>query len=171
MVMIFSAPLEPGILLKRYKRFLADVRLHNGRQVTVHCPNSGSMLSCSRPESDVYISRSSNPHRKYPFTLEMVRDDATWIGINTSLTNRLVEEGIKNGEIAELKNPDNIRREVKTSAASRLDLLVTKGTRKIFIEVKSCTLAVDRCAMFPDAVTSRGTRHLQELADLVDARE
>jgi sugar fermentation stimulation protein A len=165
--MIFSAPLEPGILLKRYKRFLADVRLDNGTQVTVHCPNSGSMLSCSRPESNVYISRSLNPRRKYPFTLEMIRENSAWIGINTSLTNHLVEEGIKNGEIAELRNPDNIRREVKTSPASRLDMLVSKGTRKIFIEVKSCTYAIDRCAMFPDAVTSRGTRHLQELANLV----
>jgi sugar fermentation stimulation protein A len=165
--MIFSAPLEPGILLKRYKRFLADVRLDNGTQITVHCPNSGSMLSCSRPESEVYISRSLNPQRKYPCTLEMVRDNATWIGVNTALTNHLVEEGIKNGEIAELRSPDNIQREVKTSPASRLDMLVRKGARKIFIEVKSCTYAMDRCAMFPDAVTSRGTRHLQELADLV----
>jgi sugar fermentation stimulation protein A len=165
--MIFSAPLKPGILLKRYKRFLADVRLDNGMQVTVHCPNSGSMLSCSRPESEVYLSRYLNSQRKYPFTLEMVREDATWIGINTALTNRLVEEGIKNGEIVELRNPGNIRREVKTSPASRLDMLVTKGIRKIFIEVKSCTLAVDRCAMFPDAVTSRGTRHLHELTELV----
>jgi sugar fermentation stimulation protein A len=165
--MIFSAPLEPGILLKRYKRFLADVRLDNGTQVTVHCPNSGSMLSCSRPESEVYISRSLNPQRNYPCTLEMVRDDATWIGVNTALTNHLVEEGIKNGAIAELRNPDNIQREVKTSPASRLDMLVSKGIRKIFIEVKSCTYAMDRCAMFPDAVTSRGTRHLQELASLV----
>jgi sugar fermentation stimulation protein A len=165
--MIFSAPLEPGILLKRYKRFLADVRLDNGTQVTVHCPNSGSMLSCSCPGNNVYISRSLNPRRKYPFTLEMIRENSTWIGINTSLTNHLVEEGIKNGEIAELRNPDNIRREVKTSPASRLDMLVSKGKREIFIEVKSCTYAMDRCAMFPDAVTSRGTRHLQELANLV----
>jgi sugar fermentation stimulation protein A len=165
--MIFPAPLEPGILLKRYKRFLADVRLENGTQVTVHCPNSGSMLTCSRPESQVYISRSSNPQRKYPFTLEMIREDSTWIGINTSLTNHLVVEGIKNGDIAELRNPDSIQREVKTSPASRLDVLLTRGSRKIFIEIKSCTLVMDRCAMFPDAVTSRGTRHLQELTDLV----
>jgi sugar fermentation stimulation protein A len=167
LAMIFSAPLTPGILLKRYKRFLADVRLANGTQVTVHCPNSGSMLSCSRPESEVYLSRSSNPQRKYPFTLEMIRENSTWIGINTALTNHLVEEGIKNGEIAELRNPDTIKREVKTSPASRLDMLVTIGARKIYIEVKSCTYAMDRCAMFPDAVTSRGTRHLLELADLV----
>jgi sugar fermentation stimulation protein A len=165
--MIFPAPLEPGILLKRYKRFLADVRLRDGSEVTVHCPNSGSMLSCSRPGSDVYISRSAGPHRKYPFTLEMIRENSTWIGVNTSLTNHLVVEGIENGDIAELRNPDSIWREVKVSAASRLDVLLTKGAREIFVEIKSCTLAVDSCAMFPDAVTTRGTRHLRELADLV----
>ena len=165
--MIFPAPLDPGILLKRYKRFLADVRLRDGTEVTVHCPNSGSMLSCSRPGSAVYISRSASPRRKYPFTLEMIREDSTWIGVNTSLTNHIVVEGIENGDIPELRRPDSIRREVKVSAASRLDVLLTKGTRDIFMEIKSCTLAVDSCAMFPDAVTSRGTRHLRELADLV----
>jgi len=169
--MIFPTPLEPGILLKRYKRFLADVKLENGTQVTVHCPNSGSMLSCSNPGSPVYISRSSRPQRKYPFTLEMTRENATWVGINTSLTNHLVIEGIKNGDIPELRNPDSIRREVKVSPASRLDVLLTKGTRRIYIEIKSCTLTVDHCAMFPDAVTSRGTRHLQELAHLVKQGE
>ena len=165
--MIFPAPLDPGILLKRYKRFLADVRLRDGTEITIHCPNSGSMLSCSRPGSAVYISRSASPRRKYPFTLEMIKEDSTWIGVNTSLTNHIVVEGIENGDIPELRHPDSIRREVKVSAASRLDVLLTKGTRDIFMEIKSCTLAVDSCAMFPDAVTSRGTRHLRELADLV----
>ena len=165
--MIFPAPLEPGILLKRYRRFLADVRLRDGTQVTVHCPNSGSMLSCSTPGSDVYLSRSASPHRKYPCTLEMIREGSTWIGVNTSLTNHLVVEGIENGDISELRAPDSIRREVKVSAESRLDVLLTKGTRDIFVEIKSCTLVEGSCAMFPDAVTSRGTRHLRELADLV----
>jgi sugar fermentation stimulation protein A len=165
--MIFPAPLEKGILLKRYKRFLADVRREDGTQTTVHCPNSGSMLSCSTPGSKVYISRSSNHQRKFPCTLEMIRGNSTWIGINTSLTNHLVVEGIESGAINELQNPDSLRREVRTSPASRLDILLTKGPRTIFIEIKSCTLTVDRCAMFPDAVTSRGTRHLQELANLV----
>ena len=165
--MIYSAPLEPGILLKRYKRFLADVKLEDGTQVTVHCPNSGSMLSCSNLGSSVYISKSSKAQRKYPFTLEMTRHDSAWIGINTSLTNSLVVEAIKNGDIRELRNPDSIQQEVKVSHESRLDVLLTKGVRKIFIEIKSCTLVVDQCAMFPDAVTSRGTRHLQELARLV----
>ncbi|MDR3631959.1 MAG: DNA/RNA nuclease SfsA [Desulfocapsaceae bacterium] len=165
--MIFPVPLEPGILLKRYKRFLADIELENNEQVTVHCPNSGSMLSCSAPGSPVLLSRSSNPKRKYPLTLEMVRHGSTWIGINTSLTNHLVVEGIGNGQIAELRNADSIQREVKVSQASRLDVMLTKGARKIYVEIKSCTLAEGGCAMFPDAVTARGTRHLRELARLV----
>jgi sugar fermentation stimulation protein A len=165
--MIFPTPLKSGILLKRYKRFLTDIRMDDGELVTAHCPNSGSMLTCSRPGSHVYLSKSSNQKRKYPYTLEMIREDSTWIGINTSLTNFLVEEGIQNGRIKELEDVENIQREVKTSPASRLDMLLTQGTRKIFVEIKSCTLVVDGWAMFPDAVTARGARHLQELLDLV----
>ncbi len=167
--MIFPDSLAPGILLKRYKRFLADVRLQDGREITVHCPNSGTMLSCSQPGSDVYISASPNPKRRYPYTLEMVRADSTWVGINTSRTNALVVEGIENGDITQLAAPDSLRREVRTSRGSRLDVLMTKGPREIYIEIKSCTLVVDRCAMFPDAVTERGTRHLLELARLVES--
>jgi sugar fermentation stimulation protein A len=165
--MNFPTPLESGILLKRYKRFLADIKMDDNREITVHCPNSGSMRSCSTPGSKVQISRSLNPKRKYPFTLEMIRENSTWIGINTSLTNDLVVEGINNGTIVELQNPDSIQREIRTSAYSRLDIMLKKGPQKIYLEVKSCTLVVDRCAMFPDAVTSRGTRHLKELVNLV----
>jgi len=165
--MIFPEQLEPGILLKRYKRFLADVELGTGGQATVHCPNSGSMLSCSAAGSPVYLSRSSNRTRKYPLTLEMIRTGSAWVGVNTSLTNQLVVEGIEKGDISELRSPDSIRREVKVSAASRLDVMLTRGARKIYIEIKSCTLVIDSCAMFPDAVTARGTRHLEELARLV----
>jgi len=154
--------------LKRYKRFLADVLLQNGAKITVHCPNSGSMMSCSSPGSSVYLSKSSNSKRKYPYTLEMINVDSTWIGVNTSLTNKLVVEGIENGDITELENPDSLRREVRTSDSSRLDILMRKDEREIYIEVKSSTLSMDRCAMFPDAVTARGTKHLLELAKLVD---
>jgi sugar fermentation stimulation protein A len=166
--MIFPERLEPGVLLRRYKRFLADVELADGRQVTVHCPNSGSMLSCASPGSAVYLSRSSNPGRKYPLTLEMTWSGSAWVGVNTSLTNSLVVEGIERGEIAELLNPDSIRREVKVSSSSRLDVMLTRGARKTYIEIKSSTLAIDNCSMFPDAVTTRGTRHLEELARLVE---
>ncbi len=166
--MFFPVPPEPGILLKRYKRFLADIQLYTGSQITAHCPNTGSMLTCSQPGSEVYVSLSSNPKRKYPYTLEMVKDTSTWVGINTARTNALVAEGIENGDIDELKNPDSLQREVQTSNASRLDFLLKKGENCTYIEVKSCTFVVDRCAMFPDAVTARGTKHLLELANLVD---
>ncbi len=165
--MIFPTPLEPGILLKRYKRFLADVQLTDGNIITAHCPNSGSMLTCSTPGSDVYLSSSLNTKRKYRHTLEMIKEDSTWISVNTQRTNSLVVEAIQNGNIAELMNPDSLRREVKTSAASRLDLMLTKESEETYIEIKSSTYALDHCAMFPDAVTKRGTKHLLELADLV----
>lgn len=165
--MIFPTPLEPGILIKRYKRFLADVQLENGGEITAHCPNSGSMLTCSTPGSEVYLSSSLNPKRKYRYTLEMIKEDSTWISVNTQRTNSLVVEGIQNGKIVELENPDRLRREVQTSAASRLDLLLTKGSSETYVEIKSSTFVLDRCAMFPDAVTKRGTKHLLELADLI----
>lgn len=165
--MKFTTPLQAAILIKRYKRFLADVRIADGTEFTVHCPNSGSMRGCSTPESRVFISRSDNPRRKYPCTLEMIREGATWIGVNTMRTNHLVREAIREGRISEFREVDSIRAEVKTSASSRLDLLLTKGKRTIYMEIKTCSLAEDGCALFPDAVTSRGTKHLHELVDLV----
>lgn len=165
----FLRPLEPAVLIKRYKRFLADVELPKGRRITVHCPNSGSMLGCSTPGSPVYISASDNPGRKYVYTLEMVRVGATWVGINTSLTNHLVREAFELGIVTEIGQVDDIRAEVKTSAHSRLDFLLSCGERRIYVEVKNCSLAEDNVAMFPDAVTRRGTKHLHELMVLKKA--
>lgn len=165
--MKFTTPLQAAILIKRYKRFLADVRIADGTEFTVHCPNSGSMRGCSTPESQVFISRSGNPRRKYPCTLEMIREGTTWIGVNTIRTNHLVTEAIREGLIGEFREMDSIKAEVKTSASSRLDLLLTKGDRNIYMEIKTCSLVEDGCAMFPDAVTARGTKHLHELVDLV----
>ena len=99
--MQFNQKLLSGILIKRYKRFLADVELADGSRTTVHCPNSGSMLGCSEPGSPVMLSRSGNPRRKYPQTLEMVKAGTVWVGVNTALTNRLVREGLENGIINE----------------------------------------------------------------------
>lgn len=164
--MNFDPKLIPAVLIKRYKRFLADVTLPDGSTLTVHCPNSGSMRGCCQPGSDVYLSRSNNPKRKYPHTLEMVRQDSSWIGINTSLTNKLVVEAIKGGQIKELSVFDTLKTEVKTSQHSRLDLLLTQNEKKNYIEIKNCSLVEDGWAMFPDAVTSRGTKHLNELAML-----
>ncbi len=164
--MNFDADLTNGILLKRYLRFLADIRLADGSIVTAHCPNTGSMLSCSATGSEVCLSRSDNPKRKYPFTLEMIRIGTTWIGVNTAKTNELVAEAIEKGRIAELGTVKGIRKEVKITNRTRLDLQIMHDEGSTFLEVKNCSLVMDGCAMFPDAVTIRGTRHLQELTRL-----
>ncbi len=164
--MQFTSPLVQGTLIKRYKRFLADVRMDNGEIMTVHCPNTGTMLSCSAPDSRVCLSRSNNPQRKYPYTLEMVMDHPTWVGVNTARTNKLVVEALEKGQIKEFPDIDTIRSEVKTSDHTRLDLQVNHGDSATFIEVKNCSLAIDGCAMFPDAVTTRGAKHLHELIRL-----
>ena len=165
--MDFDPPLRKGILLRRYKRFLADIELPGSEKITVHCPNSGSMRGCSEPGSPVCFSRSDNPGRKYPHTLEMVHNGKTWIGVNTSRTNGIVAEAIEKGHINELHSFDTMRREVKTSEGSRLDLLLETAGRQTYIEVKNCSLVEDEVAMFPDAVTKRGTKHLKELERLV----
>lgn len=164
--MQFKEPLVQATLIKRYKRFLVDVKMDNDEIITAHCPNTGTMLSCSTPGSRVCLSRSANPKRKYPHTLEMVKIDSTWIGVNTARTNRLVEEAITNEQIAEFQDVQKVKREIRTSEHTRLDLQVIQANDSTLIEVKNCSLAVDGCAMFPDAVTARGTKHLRELIRL-----
>ena len=164
--MRFKQKLQSGILIKRYKRFLADIELENGKLLTAHCPNSGSMLGCSEPGSPVMISRSDNPARKYPHTLEMVQADSVWVGVNTSLTNKLVREALEKAIVKEFGNLDSIVQEVKTSANTRLDFVLEQKGKLIYLEVKNCSLAVEGAAMFPDAKTARGTKHLVELATL-----
>lgn len=165
--MHFQHPLQQGTLIKRYKRFLADIRLPDGNEITIHCPNSGSMRGCSEPGSPVCYSRSDNPKRKYPHTLEMVHNGKTWIGVNTSRTNGIVAEAIEKRQINELSTFDAIKREIKTSDGSRLDLMLETGGQQTYIEVKNCSLAENGRALFPDAVTARGTKHLRELERLV----
>jgi sugar fermentation stimulation protein A len=164
--MQFDQQLIPAILVRRYKRFLADVELVSGKPLTVHCPNTGSMLDCSEPGSPVMISRSDNPARKYPHTLEMVQAGSVWVGVNTSLTNKLVREALDKKVVKEFGRLDSIAQEVKTSAHTRLDFLLEREGTRIYMEVKNCSLAENRAAMFPDAVTARGTKHLHELAAL-----
>lgn len=165
--MKFTQTLIPVTLIKRYKRFLADIKLANGETVTVHCPNSGSMTGCSTPGSRAYISTSDNPKRKYKHTLELVEEKGVLIGVNTSLTNKLVVEAIRNGSIPELVDFDQLKQEVKTSDKSRLDIMLTAANgNRTYIEVKNCSLVENGIAMFPDAITARGTKHLLELADL-----
>ena len=164
--MKFKQKLQGGVLLRRYKRFLADIALPEDQVITVHCPNSGAMLGCSEPGSPVMISRSDNPARKYPHTLEMVKSGHIWVGVNTSLTNKLVREALEHGIVKEFGIPDVIVQEVKTSASTRLDFQLECEGRKIYMEVKNCSMTVEQAAMFPDAVTARGTKHLLELAEL-----
>ncbi len=157
-----------GILIKRYKRFLADVQLDTGEEVTVYCPNSGSMKGCAIPGSKVWLSTSDNSKRKYKHTWELIQTPDTIIGINTLLPNKLVKQSIENGEIKELSGYDRVRAEIKTSSHTRLDLLLEKNTgEKCFVEIKNCTLVENKTAMFPDAVTLRGQKHLDELEHLV----
>jgi len=163
--MLFPEPLQPATLLRRYKRFLADVRLPDGSEITIHCPNSGSMLGCGDPGLAVMLSRAANPSRKYPHTLEMVKVGATWVGVNTALTNRLVREALENGLFPELGRILVIRPEVKVGN-SRLDFRLETDQGITWVEVKNCSLAVGATALFPDAVTERGTRHLRELLTL-----
>ena len=166
--MRINEPRQFGTLIQRYKRFLADIRLDDEQIVTVHCPNSGSMKGCSTPGSRVVISRSDNPNRKYPWTLEMVREKDVWIGVNTSLTNNLVQEGLENSTINDFGKIDSIRREIKVSEQSRLDFLLQTERNKTYVEIKNCSMAENGAAMFPDAVTKRGTKHLVELDRLRD---
>lgn len=165
--MKFAQELIPARMIRRYRRFLADVRLADGDELTVHCPNSGSMRGCVEPGGAVLLSRSANPGRKYPHTMELVQVGGVWIGINTARTNALVREAIAAGVIGELQPAAAIRAEVRVSARSRLDFLIEHGGgRQTYLEVKNCTLAEGRTALFPDAVTSRGARHLEELLAL-----
>jgi len=162
----FATRLIPGRLLRRYKRFLVDVRLDDGREVTAHTPNTGSMLGCSTPGSRVYLSEADRPERKLKFTLEMVRVGRIYVGVNTLLPNRLVPDAVAARAIPELCRHDAIRREVKVGD-SRLDLLLCgPGSRRTYVEIKNVSLVQAGVALFPDARSERGRRHLEELARL-----
>jgi len=160
-------PLIAGTLVRRYKRFLADVEIDGGGLITAHCPNSGSMKGCATPGSRVYLSRSSNTGRKYPFGWELVHADGFWVGINTGLPNRLTREAIEDGTVAELQGYANIRPEVPYGEHSRIDLLLEGPQGRCFVEVKNVTLVDGDRALFPDAVTTRGQKHLLELMRVV----
>jgi sugar fermentation stimulation protein A len=166
MRMLFPSRLIRGTLMQRYKRFLADVRLPNGDIVTAHCTNTGSMLGCKEPGSTVYLSLSPNKSRKLAYTWEIIRIDRAWVGINTMHPNRLVAEAVEAGRIPELRGYATVRREVKVSAHSRLDLCLERNDGCCFVEVKNVTLSIDRAAAFPDAVSERATKHLRELIRL-----
>lgn len=171
--MRFPVPLVRGTLLQRYKRFLADVRLDDGRLLTAVCPNTGSMMGLTAPGSTVWLSESDVPTRKYPFTWEMVEADLGkgpgLVGINTQLPNKLVAEAIAAGRVKGLTGYPGARREVKYGKNSRIDLLLEctdKG--KCYVEIKNVHLSRKYgLAEFPDSVTERGTKHLAEMSDMV----
>jgi sugar fermentation stimulation protein A len=168
--MRFSQSLIRGRLIRRYQRFLADVELQPGEVVTAHSANTGSMLGCAHPGSPVWLSLSDNQRRKYPYTWELVEAvPGVVVGINTMLSNPLVQEAIDNGVIRELQGYAKIRREVLYgSERSRIDLLLEGHTAlpPCYVEVKNVTMAQGAVGMFPDAVTTRGTRHLRELLSM-----
>jgi len=169
--MRFAEPLRRGRLIKRYKRFLADVRFDDGEEVTAHCPNPGSMLSVSDPGSTVWLSRSDNPKRKLAHTLEIIETPGGLVGVNPNRANDLVREAIARGHIAALTGYGTCRREVRYGTNSRIDLLLeNEGRPDCYVEVKSVTMRRDEgpvgLAEFPDAVTKRGAKHLGELSEM-----
>ncbi len=157
-----------GILVKRYQRFLADVKLDDGRIVTAHCPNTGSMTGCSEPGRPVFLSVHDNPKRKLKYTWELIEMPASLVGVNTLVPNRLVFQATKAGMISELTGYRTVEREAKTGANSRIDLRLSNGPGDCcYVEIKNCTLVEENIARFPDAVTNRGLKHLRELEHLV----
>ncbi len=169
--MRFNSPLERAVLIRRYKRFLADVILADGTETTVHVPNSGSMLTLDAPGLPVWLSRSADPKRKLALTLEMVELPTGLVGVNTLRPNRLAEEAIGEGVIPALTGYDRIRREVRYDVDSRIDLLLeAEGRPSAFVEVKNVTLSrVPGLLEFPDCVTARGAKHLGALERVVAA--
>jgi len=162
----FDPPLEPATLLRRYQRFLADVEDAAGRVLTVHVPNSGSMATCLAPRAPVLLSRSANPARRLSHTLEMVRDEAGWIVVNTLRANTMAREALEAGQVPGFPRDWLWRPEVKRGD-SRLDFHGTRAGQEAWVEVKSVTLRLeDGWAGFPDSVTTRGQKHLREAAHI-----
>ena len=160
--MKFNKKLVHGRLIKRYKRFLADVKLDNGQEVTAHCTNSGSMKTCLEEGAEVYLNPVDDPKRKTQFTWEMIMINGKWIGINTNHPNLLAYEAIRSGQIPALSGYDEVKREVKFQD-SRFDVMAKNDKETCFIEVKNVTMKDGEFALFPDAKTERGRKHLETL--------
>jgi sugar fermentation stimulation protein A len=161
--MKFKETLIQGTLIKRYKRFFIDIK-YKGKNITAHCPNTGSMLGLLKAGNKVWFSKSDNPKRKLKYTLEMIEINRQKIGINTLLTNKIVLEALKNKKISPLVEFSNIKAEVKFTDKTRFDFLLSNNKKKCFLEVKNVTLFRNKMiAEFPDAITTRGKKHLLEL--------
>ena len=169
--MNFLPPLQRGTLLRRYKRFLADVLLESGEEVVAHCPNPGSMKTCAEPGWTAWVSPSTNPKRKLKWTLELIESPEDLILVNTARPNAIVEEAIQRGTIPTLDAYSTLRREVRYGTNSRIDILLEKaGQPDCYVEVKNVTMLHDEyTASFPDSVTKRGTKHLEELVSMAQS--
>lgn len=171
--MEFSPPLVKARLVKRYKRFLADILLEDGSESVAHCANTGSMLGLCEPGSTIYVAPNTNPKAKLDYRWEMIDVGSSLVGINTSRANAIVEEAIEENLIAELLGYTSLKREVKYGENSRIDILLSGPTDDktpdiCYVEVKSVTLKSGAQARFPDAVTTRGAKHLAELTQMVN---
>jgi sugar fermentation stimulation protein A len=163
--MKFTKSLIKGKLVKRYKRFFADVKL-NKEVVTAHCPNTGSMMGLLDEGNEVFISKSDDPKRKLKYTLEIIKVKKNLVGVNTHFANKIASHGLANNLIKEVSNNNNIKPEVFFDKETRFDFLVEKDNQKIFVEVKNVTLfRKGKVAEFPDAITSRGSKHLKTLIE------
>jgi sugar fermentation stimulation protein A len=163
--MDYPHPLVEGFFVRRYKRFLCDVRI-DGVEITAHIANTGSMTACTAPHAPVRLSKSDNPKRKLAWSVEQIQVGGHWIVVNTARPNAVVAEGIASGAIPELSGYATLKREQRLGE-SRVDILLEDGARKAWVEVKNATLLQGDALRFPDAVTARGTRHLRELAAVV----
>jgi len=165
--MQFTKSLLKGKLIKRYKRFFVDVKL-NKEIITAHCPNTGSMKGLLDKGNEVYLLKNDDPKRKLKYGLEIIKTQKKLVGINTHMANKIVNHGLNNNLIKELQNNDKIKPEVFFKKDTRFDFLVEKNKQKIFIEVKNVTLFRDKkTAEFPDAITTRGSKHLLALIDAI----
>jgi len=165
--MEFSKSLIKGKLIKRYKRFFVDVKLNN-KTVTAHCPNTGSMNGLLDQNNEVYLLKNDDPKRKLKYTLEIIKAKKNLVGVNTHFANKIVNDGLSNNLINELKNNNSIKSEVFFNKETRFDFLTEKNNQKNFIEVKNVTLFRNqKTAEFPDTITSRGSKHLLTLIDAI----
>ncbi len=166
-------PLQSGKLVRRYKRFFADIQLDNGELVTAHCPNTGPMLGVCAIGSSVQVSHSSYPKRKLAYTWEMIYVNDTWVGINTMLPNKLIKLALEQRLLPELGNYSEIKTEVKygQDGRSRIDFVLVGDKKLVYVEVKNTTYTIDDVVLFPDTATIRGQKHLQELIDIMPAAQ
>ena len=161
--MNFENKLISGIFIKRYKRFFVDVQIEN-KLVTAHCPNTGSMLGLLNEGNKVWLTKSDNPNRKLKYTLQIIEDNKSKVGVNTHLTNKIVLNALENNLIKEFSKDIKVKPEVRFGESTRFDFLISKKNYKAFIEVKNVTLKrKPKIAEFPDAITSRGAKHIHEL--------